>query len=136
MRIVVAKPPLFSDICAVFPLAAGDVVFAWGPTIYNPRNVTINPEILAHEQAHGRRQGSTDGSIEAWWREYLASPTFRLTEELIGHQAELQALKDAARDRNRHAWAALHVASKLSAPLYGLGITRPEAMKLLMARAA
>lgn len=136
MIVVNEKPPLFADICAVFPGATGDVIFAWGDRIFNPRNIKVRSELIAYEQAHGRRQGTTEHSIEAWWREYLASAEFRLNEEIIGHRAELQALKAMTPDRRFHGRMALHVAAKLASPLYGALINKPAAMRALLARAA
>ena len=57
VRIVCAHPPMIEEIRARFKFPAGGaVIFAWGDTIYNPQGVDIPPQLIAHEDVHGRRQ--------------------------------------------------------------------------------
>lgn len=89
MRIVVARPPNYAAIVAVFPAAANPgVIFTYGDTIFNPTNAHISHELRAHEGIHGTRQTAARARIEDWWQHYLEDPAFRLGEELPAHQAE------------------------------------------------
>lgn len=132
MKVKIAKPPLFEEIAAAFPLARGpNVIFAWGDTIYNPNGGPIGPELEAHEAVHGMRQG---GDIEGWWRRYIEDPGFRLHEEIPAHVAQYRAFcvnhtKGNARNQRR---LYLHyVAKGLSSPLYGSLIHYDNARKLI-----
>lgn len=135
MRVVEALPPLFDDIAARFDVRGKPILFAVGDTIYNPEGVAVSEELMAHEHVHGVRQG--DDPL-TWWRAYLASPSFRLQEELAAHVAEFASLCR----QHAHAWPnrrnmrralADHVGAKLAAPLYGSLVSRDRAKRMILA---
>ena len=130
-RIVQEFPPLYDELAQVFGLAGKrGVIFSWGHTIYNPYGRMIPPHLIAHEAAHGARQGSSDATIRAWWSRYIDEPRFRLEEEVIGHTAELQWwLKHGNRNERRRALRT--VATRLASPLYGPVIGRSAAEAVL-----
>lgn len=130
MRVVVARPPLFAEIDAVFYVAGKPVIFAWGDVIYNPQGGPIGPELQAHEAVHGKRQGA---DVEGWWRRYIADPEFRLAEEIPAHEAEYRAYSDKPRNVRRQALH--HIASRLASPLYGRLIRYDDARRLIKAAA-
>lgn len=134
MKIVQALPPLIDEIDAVFDVRDKPVLFAWGDTIFNPKGVTVPPELMAHEAVHGERQGA---DVEGWWRKYLADPYFVLGEELPAHVAEFRSLCDQHRskwqsERNMRRTFAAHVGRRLAAPLYGKLITPDKAKRYLL----
>lgn len=136
-RVIVDRPPMFAAIDAVFKVAGRPILFAWGDRIFNPLNVAIPAELVAHEAVHGQRQG---GDVEAWWSRYLVDPTFRLAEELPAHVAEFKSLCEQhaphwhSQNGMRKTMAA-HVARKLAAPLYGSLITFAAAKREIRAAA-
>lgn len=137
MRLVHAVPPLFAEIDAAFHVAGKPIIFAYGSAIYNPHGVTVPPELHAHEEVHGMRQGQDPMT---WWRLYIADPAFRLAEEIPAHVAEYRKLCDLRRaewtsERNMRRTFAAHVARKLSAPLYGRLISFEAAKKTILAAA-
>lgn len=127
--IIEARPPLFEEIAAAFPIVRTHkgIIYAWGDRIYNPDGITIPGELLVHERVHMDRQGS---AVEMWWRFYLADPEFRLREEIPAHVAEHRAF---CRDYATGGWAKarrmhLHYAAqRLSSPIYGSMITYDRA---------
>lgn len=131
MKIVIDKPPIYDEIVAAFPQAKDrDVIFAWGGTIYNPGNIAVGPELMAHELVHGARQKD---DIRGWWRRYIDDPMFRLKEEVQAHKAEFARAALGVKDRNRRARILSVTATRLSAPLYGGVISYQDALCLLRA---
>ena len=124
-------PPNIEEIAAVLPEARkGAVFFSWGPgVVYNPKRVELSPELIAHENVHGERQGAI--GVGVWWERYLADPRFRFNEELLAHRAEYQVFCEHASDRNLRYRFASAVAKRLSSKLYGSVATFSEARKLI-----
>lgn len=129
MKIVVEKPPLWDEIAAAFPaVEQRHCLFAFGGTIYNPGNIPVPPELMAHELVHGARQKD---DIRGWWRRYIDDPVFRLKEEVQAHKAEFARAALGVKDRNRRARILSVTAARLSAPLYGGVISYQDALCLL-----
>jgi hypothetical protein len=125
VKIEISPPPMFAEIVAAFPEAAGPgILFAFGDTIHNPSGIVIPPALIAHEEAHGARQ--LDVGVMLWWGKYLVDPEFRYWEEVIGHAAEYKAQLPLVRDRNRRAQLLLATAKRLTAPLYCYRNTKPS----------
>lgn len=131
MRIVIDRPPMYAEICARFPAARNTgTIFTWGDTIYTPGNANVTKALMAHEEIHGARQGSTDEQIKAWWRNYLDDAGFRLEEEYPAHRAEYLAYcKHNESGRGRYLRV---VAERLSGPLYGGLVRRQEAIQWVL----
>ena len=131
MIVLHEPPPLFDEIVGRFKLQLGaEIIFAWGQVIYNPTNVDIPPQLIAHEEKHGQRQ---HGNPEGWWRRYLVDDMFRLEEEVHAHIAEYQHLIGPDSIRNQRRSALKETAKRLAAPLYDFGplVTRKTATELL-----
>ena len=128
MEIVIDYPPIYEEIMSVFPMASRSVIFAWGNKIYNPCNVHIPPQLIAHEHAHGRRQGNDVGG---WWRRYLDEKEFRLTEEVAAHIIEMMYLAGPNPNRQIRRQVLRSTAKRLSNPLYRYGISKTQAQVLL-----
>lgn len=116
MKIVIAEPPLFEEIDRRFRVRGNGIVFAFGSIIYNPDGVEVRPEIVAHENEHGLRQGA---DALGWWRRYIDDPEFRLAEEIPAHAAEFKFFCRIHTDRNHRARYLQRIASRLAGPLYG-----------------
>ena len=131
-EVVLDFPPLYDEIAAVFRIhERRDVVFSFGRRLYNPHQVTIPADIVAHEAIHGARQGIGAEVID-WWKRYMEDQPFRLVEEVYAHRAEYQWLiEHCARRRRRRALK--QVAARLASPLYGGLVTAAQARKLLKA---
>jgi len=129
-------PPNIEEIVAVLPEAKkGAVFFSWGPeVVYNPKRVELSPELIAHENVHGKRQGTTEESIRSWWVGYLADPHFRFNEELLGHRAEYQVFCEHVTDRNLRYRFVSAIAKRLASKLYGSLVTFAEARSLIRAQ--
>ncbi len=115
-RIIVAKPPVYDRCVHAFgeaTIVGKPILWSWGDAIYNPLDIDIPRELLAHEAVHGLRQL---GVVEAWWNRYLADTDFRFEEEIIAHRAEWRNLVKWARGTAKHLDA---IAGRLASPLYG-----------------
>lgn len=135
MQVVVARPPMFAEIAAAFPVVKekAGVIYAWGDRIYNPDGISIPVQLFAHEKVHRDRQGC---AIEEWWRRYIADAQFRLDEELPAHVAEYRAFcaENAQGQRRNNRRIYLHqTAKRLASPLYGSLITYDAARKIIKA---
>lgn len=132
--IKVERPPNWDQIVEVFPDAARlPVLFAYGEDIYNPSEVRIPRELLAHEYRHCARQFSI--GAEPWWSAYLSDVEFRYTEELMGHAEELRVLAQGVTDRNQIARLFQRTATRLVAPLYNYQPPRTVRQAVLDLRA-
>jgi hypothetical protein len=130
-EIVTDYPPIYDEIASRFDLHPSDsIIFSWGDRIYNPMNVTIGPELIAHEAVHGDRQSNDPGRIKAWWTAYLLDTPFRLSEEMYAHRAEYQWLVNNGNRKQRRS-ALKHTSNRLAAPLYGSMITPSAAKDIL-----
>lgn len=130
--IVVAKPPVYDECVAAFgrdAIVGKPILWAWGDKIYNPLDIDIPRELLAHEAVHGARQL---GQVESWWELYLKDAAFRYNEEVLAHRAEWRNLVKW----NRQSAAALDaIAARLASPLYGKMCSMDGARFALSARA-
>lgn len=132
MKITVDYPPNFEQIDRAFgPLGHKSILYAYGDTIYNPMDVVIAPQLIAHEEMHGIQQMQHE-SAESWWDLYLSNKAFRLYEETLAHRAEYQHMVSNAPNRFGRRMALKHVAQRLAAPLYGRIITTANAKKELV----
>lgn len=129
MRILVEYPPLYEEIVRAFPAARdGGVIFAWGDTIYNPSNILVSRELVAHEMVHGTRQRD---NVTGWWKQYLVDAAFRLTEELPAHQAEYWAYCNRHANSRKRSEYLNEVAVKLASPLYGSLLSVEQARRAI-----
>lgn len=125
MNIRIEFPPNYAEVAAAFDLRGVKPIFAWGDTIYNPHDVPIPPELIAHESVHIQRQA---GDPASWWQQYIADPQFRLNEELMAHAAEYRYIIDSKKSsRNQRRIALKITAQRLAAKLYGSLISVKDA---------
>ena len=131
--IVRQRPPNFNEIVLVFPRAVNKgVIFAYDGKIYNPSNIVITPELMAHESIHCSRQGPDEESSIEWWDRYLHEPDYRYNEELLAHRAEyLKALENAKNRKDKRS-ALKQTSQRLASPLYGKMITAKKAAKEIL----
>lgn len=128
--ILVARPPNFEQIRAVFPDAdKPGVIFAYGDAIYNPSGGAIPAALLAHEGIHLIRQRNGE-TTDSWWAKYLTDAEFRYREELEAHIAEFDSQALTMRDRNARAKLLDSTARRLIAPLYNY--QPPRSLQLAM----
>ena len=126
-------PPIYAEIAAVFRLHEyRDIVFSFGPQLYNPYGISVQGDIIAHEAVHGARQGDNPQDTLDWWQRYMKDPAFRLSEEIYAHRAEYRWLREHG-DRHQRRGAGKRVATKLASPLYGKLLSVAMARKILEA---
>lgn len=106
--------------------------WTYGDTIYNPGGFTIPEDIVAHEEQHMRQQEAYEGGKDAWWKEYLINPRFRLEQEAEAYATQYKWLCQRIKDRNqRNKWC-LRLADMLAGPLYQVAVTRSQARDMIL----
>jgi len=129
-QIIHEFPPLYSYIADAFRISdRQDVIFSFGPELYNPYGVLISPEVMLHESVHSDRQGRGQDVLD-WWERYITDAKFRLEEEVVAHRAEYIWLLTNGNRRERRI-ASKHIALKLASPIYGPMVTPGMARKLI-----
>lgn len=131
MKQVYEYPPIYDEIIKVFPVTGEGFIYAWGNIVYNPSRVYIPPALMAHEEVHGKRQGTEDATIRAWWANYLFNAEFRLQEEVLAHVAEYHHVVADGSNRAQRRKALSAIAGRLSSKMYGNMITKKQAEKIL-----
>lgn len=122
MNIVIAKPPIWDTCNEKFKLLPG-TVFTYGSKLYNPDNVDISPDLMAHEKCHSMQQGQSDELAKIWWDKYLSDPEFRLDQEVRAYSAQYRFVCAKNKDKNQRDRYLRFFAKTLSSPLYGCNIT-------------
>ncbi len=123
-------PPNIEDIKKHFTLHK-DIVFAYGDTLYNPDNATIDKPMLRHEKTHCKQQGDNP---KEWWDRYLVDVDFRLSQEVEAFQWQYRVAKSEIKDRESLNRYLNCLAKNLSSKLYGDLITFSEAMEAIKAK--
>jgi hypothetical protein len=136
VTVVAELPPNIAEIEKVFPGVGKrarwhGIYFCYGNTIYNPRGLPIDVQLLAHEATHCAQQIAV--GADEWWRKYLADPQFRFDQELEAHRVEFEAYRHYVNDsrpfRRRYLAA---ISERLSGPLYGRMVTKAEAKQAIL----
>lgn len=128
-RIVFEFPPRIDEIDAKFHCRDVMAIYSWGDVLYNPHQIRVGPELVAHEAMHGRRQLD---DVNGWWDKYLADIEFRLAEEVLAHQAECKVLFDLyGQTRNKRRLIKANTVRRLRNPLYQFNISEVKAKSLL-----
>ncbi len=115
--------PYLNDFLKKFRID-NQTVFAYDNTIFANHN--LPPDIEIHELKHLERQNKI--GADKWIKNYLERDSFRLSEELIAYQAQLQSIKD----REFRNIVRLEAARNLSSELYGNLMEYSEALKKLI----
>lgn len=136
------KPPHQKMIDEHLPEFKEHRTCAFGSILFNPDNVELTPELMAHEMEHAKQQQTfghgrykiwkhSKYRVEEWWNRYLQDPSFRLAMELPASQREWWEFQKYHTDRNRLAVKKHEIAKRLASKLYGKGIKVTEALKVL-----
>lgn len=119
MKIINEFPPNYHDIIEKINIPADMiVVFAYGPTLYNPSGAKIQDHIIVHEETHFRQQLNHSEGIDGWWREYLNDVSFRLSQELEAYAYQYDFVKKNYSSKQVRKFLQ-EIASLLAGPLYG-----------------
>ncbi len=104
-----------------------NTVFTYGDTIYIPSGGSPNKALMAHEETHMRQQGDDP---KGWWDKYIASPDFRLRQEVEAYRNQYKEFSKA-KNRNRLYIFLSRIARDLSSSIYGNIISYDTAFKLI-----
>ncbi len=117
-------PPNIKEIQKVCNPDLAKTVFTYGDCVYNVQK-PLEDHLEQHEMVHVKQQ--VRNGVEEWWKKYLASPQFRLEQELQAYVVQYNFIKQKY---PKHAKRCLFwFASDLSGSLYGRLLTYQEAEK-------
>lgn len=118
MKIVIEQPPNIADIRKMFTLQKG-TCFTYGDTLYNPDNGPVDKAFIKHEETHTRQQTIPGMTPEKWWKLYLRSEEFRLSQEVEAYQNQYKEQKKHIKNKNQLDMYLRALARDLSGPMYG-----------------
>lgn len=124
-----AFPPNWDELVSTFQVDWANTVVTYGDTCYcrDP----LSPDLVVHESVHVGQQGAYPGGVDAWWREYMRTPSFRFEQELEAYRKQYKFFKETLRDRNQLNRRAVFIAQCLSGNTYGRVCGFSEAMRLI-----
>jgi len=129
MKIVIAYPPNYEEICQRFDIRnRKTIIFAYGDKLYNPGGGHIDESLMVHEETHERQQKAI--GIEEWWKRYLADDDFRLSQEVEAYRNQYEHAKKILSRPARRALLK-HIINDLSGKMYGNIISAEEAERLV-----
>lgn len=131
MKVSKDLPPNYYEILKAIPeIAEHEPIFCYGDTVYNVEG-ELRKDLELHESVHSRQQGKYP---DAWWYQYLNSPSFRLDQEI-----EAYAYQYAFISRNLKGKWLRHgleqMAHTLSSSMYGNLLTFNEAISKIRNKA-
>lgn len=130
MRVVVDRPPMYSEIVERFPAAAKvGVVFTWEDTIFNPSRAVLHRDLEAHEEVHRDQQALV--GPRPWWKRYLAENAFRLEQEIPAYRRQYQVACSFIPYRTARQTKLRLLAQDLSSPIYDSMISLAAAIRAI-----
>ena len=133
-----SRPPqwIWDEAHRVFEIDDHETVYTYGYTIHDTRTAEykLAPSIIVHEIEHMKQQAKTEGGPDAWWRKYFDDPEFRKKQEIEAYRVQYQHACTIYRDRNDQARYLDIIAGFASSPMYKMGLTKGEALKLIKQR--
>lgn len=130
MKVVYGRPPIYDEIVRVIGRPPVGAIYTWGDTIYAPVGAEIGSDLMHHEATHQKQQAEAGGP-EAWWQKYLASPEFRLKEEIEAYREQYAFAKVIGLGREMRRKMLAKLAKDLSGSMYGHLVPFREAIELI-----
>ena len=127
MKIAYGFPPNYDDIANSFKVRS-DTVYTYGDTLYSPISQSIPPDLIIHEETHVKQQKSDP---QGWWDKYIASPQFRLSQEVEAYRNQYHYYSGRVKDKNYRDKFIRFLATSLSSDVYGNICSYSEAMRLI-----
>jgi hypothetical protein len=93
------KPPIYDACVKAFGVDWDKgIIITYGDTVHSKDDLPAN--LVAHESVHVTQQTSIGAEI--WWRNFLADPKFRLSQEVPAYRAQWRFAKEnMSRDEQR-----------------------------------
>lgn len=129
MKIANEKPPIYDEAHRHFEIDDSMTLYTYGETLYNPADIEVTQDLLAHENMH-RIQQQTMGP-ERWWKMYFDNPSFRADQEAQAYATQYEFYTRFVSDRNKRYQYLDMVATFMASPLYKLGMSKAECLKLI-----
>ena len=127
VEVICEQPPIIDAARRVFRLPDG-AVFAYSPYIYNPSNNLIDIFLYKHECVHITQQGNDP---DKWWQRYFNDNNFRKEQEISAYQVQYKEAQKIIKDKNALFRYVLKLAGDFSSEMYGLNMSKSEALRLI-----
>lgn len=130
MKISKEIPPIYQTLHDQFGVEwEKGLVITWGDTIHTKLG-KLPPDLIAHESTHVYQQTNFEGGPDAWWKKYLADPSFRLREETAAYMIQVDFIKKNMVGRNARRQQFKHIVDSM-VRMYGNMVTKEQAKEIL-----
>ena len=132
MKILIEKPPMLDMILqhGMNPVI-DKTCFTYGDVLYNPGNLSVPADMMAHEETHRLQQGENP---DGWWSRYLSDQWFRIDQECEAFAVQYVYFgQHVSHDRNVRARFLFRLSLMLASPTYGSVITSTAAQRMIQA---
>lgn len=127
VKIVFERPPVYDRIVKAIGEPPAGAIFTYGDTIYVPSGSTPPGDLVSHERVHRAQQYGI--GIDKWWERYLVDVEFRVEQELMAYEQQMDYVRTGTRDKAKRGAALEHMARAMSGPMYGRIISYIDAWK-------
>lgn len=132
MEIINKKPPIWEEAHRHFKIDDEKTVYTYDGKLYNPAGVPIDDALMFHEETHVKQQKELEGGAKAWWEKYFIDPDFRMKQEFAAYRNQyLYFCTFVTHDRNQQARFLYNLALDLAGPMYHVGTTHANAMRII-----
>jgi len=132
VKISTERPPVWDNACARFKINPDTTIFAYGDTIYNPGNIDIPDDLIAHEMVHLNQQNYNNKDAAIWWGKYLRDSEFCLSQEVEAYGMQYAYVCQHKTSNKQTQFTLLkRYAEILSGPLYNHCVGAIKAMQLI-----
>ena len=132
VKISTERPPVWENACARFKINPKVTIFAYGDTIYNPGDVDIPDDLIAHEMVHLGQQNYNTEDASIWWGKYMRDSEFCLSQEVEAYGMQYAYICQHKTNNPQRRFEMLRIyAQILSGPLYGHCVDMTKAMELI-----
>jgi hypothetical protein len=134
MKISNEKPPIYDEAHKHFKIDDTETIYTYGDVIYNPGNIDVTDELIAHESVHAKQQEKMGGP-DKWWRKYFDDPVFRVNQEADAYGQQYKYFCTKQLDGNVRTRYLFLIAGFLASPLYGVEMRTWDAVKAIKNKA-
>lgn len=132
VKILNEKPPIYDMLRENgLNFKEDKTIFTYGDAIYNPANIDIPQDLIAHEMEHMRQQREIQGGPEMWWARYIQDPLWRIQQEVEAYRVQYQYFCSKKKSRDAQLRVLVAIGNVLGSATYGNVVTPAAAIRLI-----